>query len=827
MTAVLGPTNTGKTHLAVERMCAHAGGVMGFPLRLLAREVYDRVVAIKGQAQVALVTGEERIVPPGARYLLCTAESLPTDRAFPFVALDEAQLGADPERGHVFTNALLHVRGTAETMILGSETLAPLVRRLLPDAEIQSRPRFSRLEWQPPRKLSRLPSRTAIVAFSTEQVYAVAEMLRRLKGGAAVVTGALSPRTRNAQVALFQAGEVDHLVATDAIGMGLNMDIAHVAFASLSKFDGRRHRRLTVAEIAQIAGRAGRHQRDGTFGTVILGSADDAPTLAPAEIEAIEQHRFPPLTSLYWRNARLDFSSLRRLVMSLDALPSAPELVRGQDAIDVAVLKRLAGEPWVMERARHREAVMRLWAVCGLPDYRQTGPERHARLVGRIFRYLTEGHGRLPEAWIASELAVLDNLAGDIDTLSDRIAAARTWSFVAHRADWLDDAAGWAERARALEDKLSDALHQRLTQRFVDRRTAVLRRDLRHRQDPAVEVDPDGTVVVDGAIIGTLDGFAFRPDPTARAGEKRLMLAAAERRLARELAARAQALVASAEADFTLDFDGRMPPRIRWRGAPVAVLRRGGTPLAPRIELERHLDAVGPALRAAVAERLDAWLRCAIARELGPLARLPTLAQGLGPQARGLVVQLVEAMGSLPRASVEALLEATDPADRRRLRAAGVRFGIVHLFLPAVLKPRPTRWRLALWAVQARMDALPPPPPAGRVAVAVAPDAPPGFYAIAGFWPVGRLAVRIDLVDRTARALHAQRRSERVGDQPFTPDPQLRHALGLDEADFARLLKALGFQPRTDGLRFVRPRAPRPAPPAYTPFARLHDLMGG
>ncbi|WP_268920651.1 helicase-related protein, partial [Sandarakinorhabdus rubra] len=549
VTAVLGPTNTGKTHLAVERLCGHASGIIGFPLRLLAREVYDRVVALKGPSEVALITGEEKIVPPGARWFLSTVESMPLDREVAFVAIDEGQMGADPERGHVFTDRLLNVRGYAETMILGSETLKPLVRKLLPEAEIITRPRFSTLAYAGAKKLSRLPRRTAIVAFTAAEVYAIAEMLRRQKGGAAVVMGALSPRTRNAQVAMYQSGEVDYLVATDAIGMGLNMDIAHVAFAALGKFDGKRQRRLTLAEMAQIAGRAGRHQKDGSFGAVQLG-AEAHCQFTPEEIEGLEAHRFEPLTQLVWRNSELDFSSLQRLVATLDARPERPELVRSDDAIDLAVLKRLAGEPWVMERARSRllgeRGLNRLWQACGLPDYRKTGAEAHARLVGRVFRHLTEGNGRLPEAWIAAEIAHLDRVTGDVEAISDRIAAARTWTYVAHRPDWLEDGAAWAERTRALEERLSDALHAALTQRFVDRRTAVLLKDLKARgADAAVIVEADGVVCVDGEAIGRLDGFRFTADAAARAGEQRLLLAAAERHLTRELAARAKALAAA------------------------------------------------------------------------------------------------------------------------------------------------------------------------------------------------------------------------------------------------------------------------------------------
>ena len=518
LTAVLGPTNTGKTFLAVERMCGHASGMIGFPLRLLAREVYDRVVAIKGAAQVALITGEEKIVPATARYFLCTAESMPDDRDVAFVAIDEGQVGADPARGHVFTDRMLHRRGYAETMILGSETLRPLIRRLLPDAEIVTRPRFSTLTYAGPKKLSRLPKRTAIVAFTAQEVYALAEMLRRHKGGAAVVMGSLSPRTRNAQVAMYQSGEVDYLVATDAIGMGLNMDIAHVAFAGLAKFDGRRHRRLTTPEMAQIAGRAGRHQRDGTFGTVQMGQ-EAAATFEAEEIAAIEGHVFPALEHLTWRNSRLDTTTLPRLIASLDERPPRVELVRGDEAIDVAVLKRLAAEPWVMERAHGRGRIGRLWAACSLPDYRKTGPEQHARLTGRVFRHLSEGDGSLPAAWLASEVAALDNVSGDIGQIADRIAAARTWTYIAHRPGWVADGPLWAERTRDLENRLSDALHLKLTQRFVDRRTAVLLKDLKIRGEQRVAVDPDGTVAVEGEAIGTLDGFTFTADPAARAAK--------------------------------------------------------------------------------------------------------------------------------------------------------------------------------------------------------------------------------------------------------------------------------------------------------------------
>ncbi len=832
---MLGPTNTGKTHLAVERMCGHASGIIGFPLRLLAREVYDRVVALKGADKVALITGEEKIFPEGARWFLCTVEAMPTDREVAFVAIDEGQVGADPERGHVFTDRLLHARGYAETMILGSETLRPLLRRLIPDIEIITRPRFSTLVYAGSKKLSRLPRRTAIVAFTATEVYALAEMLRRQKGGAAVVMGSLSPRTRNAQVAMYQSGEVDYLVATDAIGMGLNMDIAHVAFASLGKFDGRRHRRLWLSEMAQIAGRAGRYQKDGSFGTVQLGS-ETGPAFTPEEIEGLEAHSFDPLEQLVWRNTDLDFLSLPKLIASLETRPGRIELTRADDAIDMAVLKRLAGEPWVMERAYGPRGVARLWAACGLPDFRKTGAEVHSRLVGRVFRHLSEGDGKLPDAWIASELTHLDRVSGDVETLADRIAGARTWTYVANRIGWLHDGAHWAARTREVEDRLSDALHGALTQRFVDRRTAVLLRDLRVKGgEQRVEIDPDGTVAVEGEAIGRLEGFRFHVDPLARAGEQRLLLAAAERHLVRVLADRARALAGADDAAFGLDFHGRMPPRLLWNGARVASLRKGRDAMTPRVELDRSLGTLSADDRRRVQDRLELWFAAALLAQLGPLVRLGTAREQLSPPARGLVVRLVETLGNLRRSDAEEQVASLGRGDREALRRAGVRLGVVHVFVPVLLRPEPTRWRLALWAVWNDVAALPALPPAGRTSIAVEPGLPPGFLEAAGYWPIGAEAVRVDMVDRLARAIH----EKRDGRAPFLPDPNWAASAGLRPDGFARLMRALGCRLQAvDGNQgFVwrgqrRPQlSPEPAgearAPAGSPFAILASVSFG
>ncbi len=834
LTAVLGPTNTGKTHLAIERMCGHESGMIGFPLRLLAREVYDRVVAIKGAKQVALITGEEKILPQGARYYLCTAESMPTDREVAFLGLDEAQLGADLERGHVFTDRLLHRRGYAETMILGSATLSPLIRRLLPEAEIVSRPRFSTLSYTAPTKLSRLPKRSAIVAFNADEVYALAEMLRRHKGGAAVVMGGLSPRTRNAQVAMYQSGEVDYLVATDAIGMGLNMDIAQVAFAGLGKFDGRRHRRLSVAEMAQIAGRAGRHQKDGAFGVVQLGQ--DAVTGFDAEeVAAIEGHVFPPLGALVWRNSSLNYATLAGLIASLDEKPRTPELHRADDALDYAVLKRLAKEEWVQNRAKGRAQLDRLWQACGLPDFQKTGLDEHTRLVARVYRHRSEGHGHLPPEWIAAEVARLDNVQGDIAQLSSRIAGARTWTYMSHRPGWLADSAHWAERTRAVEDKLSDALHQRLTQRFVDRRTAVLLRDLKARAgDLTIVVDDDDAVLVEGESIGTLDGFRFVPDPLARAGEKKLLLAAAERRLGVEIARRAAAAAGAPDEEFALCFTGGMPPRVLWRGKKIAKLLAGKDALTPRIVLDRGLDGAADAVRGAVSARLDRWFAGRLAALLGPLVEVAQLggdgrgAAAVSPPARGLIVQLVERLGVLARERVPAQVAALTKPDRAKLATLGVRVGAAHLYLKPLLRPEPTRWRLALWAVAQGAAACPAPPSPGRVNVEIDPAAPEGFYEIAGYWPVGGVAVRVDMVERLARAMH----DARTGSEPFAPAETWPATLGLPREGFARLMRALGYRAREegrfawgqDGIERTLP-APRPVS-EHSPFRILKPMKG-
>ena len=789
--AVLGPTNTGKTHLAIERMCAHSSGAIGFPLRLLAREVYEKVCAIKGRDHVALITGEERIEPPNARWLLCTVEAMPvrggpirggaksaansrfTDLSF--VAIDEAQLSGDRERGHIFTDRLLHARGRDETMILGSSVIEPMVRALIPEAEIISRPRFSTLSHSGARKLSRVPPRSAIVAFSAEQVYAVAEMLRRFRGGAAVVMGALSPETRNKQVALYQSGEVDYLVATDAIGMGLNLDITHVAFAGLSKYDGRRQRRLLPTEMAQIAGRAGRHQQDGTFGTLSGTGGHDA-EFGDDELFAIEEHRFTPLTKLYWRESDLPFDSIPSLIAALERAPSHPELIAAPEAIDLAVLKRLAEDADVAPTLRGMGLVRRFWDACSLPDFRQQGADTHSRFVARLWEELR--HGPLASDTAPRAIAQLDNTIGDIDTLQGRIAAVRSWSYICQRPDWVLARDEMAERARGVEARLSDALHSRLTERFVNRRTTVLMR--RVGVDAgllSVRMDGD-TVLVEDEPIGELIGFRFRVDPAARHEDARLLQAAAEKHLPALLAGRAAELAAAisaGEAELALEKGA-----IVWRGEIIARLHKGRSPLAPALTAAATLDRVTVAARAALMAALEAWL-AAWMKPLAPLARIEaaSLDPASGSDLRALLIQLIDGGGIVERATSG--LDRLAPPQRERLRRLGVRIGALDVFHPDMVRAKAlSRWREVQLGDGEVVEPMVP-----VIATGTAPR-PLGYRALGG------QAIRVDRAETLLREAHGRRAACPRRDFPLDPADAVK--IGLSTKSYAHLLRLAGFR---------------------------------
>ncbi|WP_238310999.1 helicase-related protein [Methylobacterium organophilum] len=827
VTAVLGPTNTGKTHLAIERMLAHPTGMIGLPLRLLAREVYLRVVAKVGLEKVALVTGEEKIKPDRPRYWICTIEAMPRDLDVAFVAIDEIQLAADMDRGHVFTDRLLYQRGREETLLIGSSTMQPLVQALIPGVQPQTRPRLSQLGFAGEKKLSRLPRRTAIVAFSAEEVYAIAELIRRQRGGAAVVLGALSPRTRNAQVELYQSGEVDYLVATDAVGMGLNLDVDHVAFAANWKFDGTRFRKLTAAEMGQIAGRAGRHTADGTF-----GSTGRCPPFEPEMVEALENHQFDPVRVLQWRNPDLDFASLTALQASLDAHPDEPGLTRAPMGEDQAALEILMRDEELRDIASGRSGVQRLWDACGLPDYRKVHPQTHADLVAQLYRFLMRGMaGRIPNDWFARHVAMIDRTDGDIDALSQRIAQGRTWTFVANRPDWLLDPLHWQGETRRVEDRLSDALHERLASRFVDRRTSVLMRRLRENVMLEAEITSGGDVTVEGQHVGHLHGFQFVPDPAAEGQEAKTLRSAAEKALAGEIEGRAERFSATPDSTLVLSHDGI----IRWTGDPVAKLTPGDKLFEPGLRLIADDGLTGSA-REKVEVRLNAWLRAHVVRLLGPLMEIETAADLTG-LAKGIGYQVVEALGVLERAKVGHEMKSLDQDGRANLRRHGVRFGAYHIFLPALLKPAPRTLAAQLWALrnggldQRGLDEIAHLASSGRTSIKVDPEIAKGLYRAAGFRVCGERAVRVDILERLAdliRPAIAYRPGTTPGEPPagtadgdgFVATVNMTSLVGCSGEDFASILKSLGYVSETrPGPAITVPLVPAAPTVPATPSA--------
>lgn len=750
LTAVLGPTNTGKTYLAIERMLGHDSGMIGFPLRLLARENYERIVKLKGAAQVALITGEEKIAPASARYFVCTVESMPVERPVSFLAVDEVQMAADPERGHFFTDRLLHARGLNETMLLGADTIRPVLNRLLPNIDVVARPRFSNLTYVGSKKATRLPQRSAVVGFSANEVYEIAELIRRQRGGTAIVMGAMSPRTRNAQVDMFQSGEVDYLVATDAIGMGLNMDVNHVWFASLRKYDGRSSRPLRTGELAQIAGRAGRHMNDGTFGTTA-----GLPGLDAEVVEAIESHRFDPLRDLQWRNSELDFRSVQTLVGSLNASPPHAALQRVREQDDQIALQTLAAQSAFLPRLHSPRRIRLLWEVCQVPDFRKTMTEEHIQLLGQLFAHLTQGGERLPEDWIESHVKRLERFDGDIDTLMARIAHVRTWTYISHRPDWIQRATHWQERARAIEDRLSDVLHQRLTQRFVDRRAALLVRRLRDEGEMNSSVAAAGEVTVEGEHLGRIEGFRFVPDATEGQTDQKAVLSAALRALRQDLPDRLQAFVNSQDGEIV--FDGQL--RVCWGGGPVARLLPSGDVLAPKVEAIATDLLDGPA-REEVRKRAATWVETRIRLGLSELmdARATT---ELPAGARGVIFQLCEGLGVLPRRPVEEQLTQLSDEDRKALARLGVRIGVFSLYFPSMLKPVPIRLRAGLWMIAKNRETIPTLPAEGRTSMDLPRDAERDFYTTIGYLPLGDHAIRADMVERLAAMARAAVRDSR------------------------------------------------------------------
>tara|TARA_R110002020_G_scaffold198830_3_gene400050 strand:+ start:5486 stop:8689 length:3204 start_codon:yes stop_codon:yes gene_type:complete len=801
VTAVLGPTNTGKTHYAIERMAAHSSGVIGLPLRLLAREVYGRMVDKVGEQHVSLVTGEEKITPPGARYSVCTVEAMPQETNAAFVAIDEVQIAGDLERGHVFTDRILSLRGREETLLLGSSTVRGILEHLLPGITVVERPRLSELHYAGSKKITRLPRRSAIVAFSADEVYAIAELVRRQRGGAAVVLGALSPRTRNAQVELYQNGDVDYLVATDAIGMGLNLDVDHVAFAQDRKFDGYSYRQLTASEFGQIAGRAGRHLRDGTFG--VTGQAQPLPEDL---VQRLESHVFEPVKILQWRSKQLDFSSLTALQASLEQIPAIQGLTRALPAVDQRALEHLVNDFEVRDLASTPKNVATLWDVCSLPDYRRIAPAQHADLIATIYRDLIRT-GAVNEDFLAEQVRRTDSTDGEIDTLSARISQIRTWTYISNRPEWLADPTHWQEKTREIEDRLSDALHERLTKRFVDRRTSVLMRRLRENAMLEAEISVNGDVFVEGHHIGQLAGFRFVADSSADGPDAKAVIAAAQKALALEFEARAARLHASGNSDFAIGADGT----VRWLGDPVARLAAGDHVLKPR-SIVLADEQLSGAARDFVVARIDRFVNHHIATILKPLDDL-TRAEDLDGLARGLAFRLAENLGILFRRDVSEMIKDLDQSARASLRKYGIRFGAYHIFMPALLKPAPAELVTLLWALandgfgKSGYGDVTPLLAAGRTSVATDPEIDREFYRLAGFRFLGKRAVRVDILERLADLIRPalQWKPGTPGARPeaaydgrrFITTTGMLSILGATQDDIEEILKGLGYRADT------------------------------
>ena len=775
--AVLGPTNTGKTHYAIERMLAHRSGVIGLPLRLLAREVYDKIVALRGPSVVALVTGEERIVPDRAKYWVCTVEAMPEGMGCDFLAVDEIQLCADPERGHIFTDRLLRARGLHETLFLGAETMRKAIAALVPTADFLYRDRFSELSYSGQKKISRMPARSAIVSFSVDNVYGIAELLRRQKGGAAVVMGALSPRTRNAQVEMYQNGDVDYLVATDAIGMGLNLDVNHVAFSATSKFDGNRMRPLMANELAQIAGRAGRHMNNGTFGVT-----GEAGPLHDEVLEAITENRFQPLSKLYWRNSKLQFGTTKALIASLETHTDNDWLTRVRESDDLGALKTLVEDVEVQARASDGASVTLLWDVCRIPDFRGISGREHADLLSVIYNYLHE-KGQIPQVWLARQINRIDNTQGDIDALSKRLAYIRTWTYVAQRKDWVDDHSHWRDATRAVEDRLSDALHIALTQRFVDRRTSILMRRLKQKESLVADVNKDGEVTVEEQFVGRLEGFRFQQDVSGSPDEAKTLRSASLQALTPEFHLRANRMYNAPDTEFDFTEQGGL----MWGTSAVGKLIPGPDALKPHVQAFVDVEA-GPEVTEKVTRRLQHFIDRKVSTLFEPLLNMQR-DETLTGMARGFAFQMIEGLGLLDRADVGEDVKSLDQESRSALRKHGIRFGQFTVFMPLLLKPAPTRLRLLLWSLASGLQEFPEAPPPGLVTVPTDDKAPEGYHLKSGYRAAGERALRVDMAERLADMLRTQ--DTRGG---FEATADMLSITGMTLEQFANLMQGLGYR---------------------------------
>ncbi len=780
ITAVLGPTNTGKTHLAVETMLEYESGIIGFPLRLLAREIYDKCVKKIGAKNVALITGEEKIIPKSPKYYICTVESMPKDLIVDFIAVDEIQMCTDHERGHIFTDRLLNMRGEKITMFLGSHSMKHIISSLIDNVEFASRDRYSKLTYSGYRKISRLNPKTALIAFSIDEVYALAELIRRQKGGAAVIMGSLSPKTRNSQVELYQSGDANFLVATDAIGMGINMDIDNVSFSNLNKFDGKRTRKLHISEISQIAGRAGRHVNDGTFG--ITG---DCKQLSADEVEKIEKHELNNINTLYWRNSNINFDSLDNLITSLDKKTNNEFLKRINDCEDEKVLKIIIKNNENKNNKYSKEYLKTLWECCQIPDFSKKAYGNHIEVVKKVFEFLTSKTGKVSNDFIKNQLKYLDRYDGNIDTLTNRISNIRTWSYVANKRNWVDNSDYWIEASKNIEDKLSDKLHEELTRSFVDKRISVLSRSLKQDIMLSTEIKNENEVIIDGQYIGRLNGI--RLELELKSGSLKTdiksLKKAARQAIAPELARRSKKIMESEDLRFDENH------KIYWMENPIAYLEKGKDYLNPKIELLVD-EAIDNESREKLKLNLEKKIYKLIDEELSDLVKL-TKTKFENNYARALCFQLFENNGVIKRENINQIVKNITKEERVKLRKVGIKIGRYHIFLPKMLKPSAVSLRIKLWKLYYPKDYGNVIPKSGLNFLKSDKLSNRKFLLICGFENFKNFYVRVDILERLFLKI-----IDNTKEGVFKIDSDMINLIGCSKENFFELLKLMHYKPK-------------------------------
>ncbi len=772
--ALLGPTNTGKTYVAIEKMLKYETGIFGLPLRLLAREVYDKCVNKVGIEKVALITGEEKIIPSTADYFICTVESMPKDKEVDFVAIDEIQMCADRERGHIFTQRLLESRGNKLTMFLGSQVMESIIKDLVGNVEFEKKERYSKLSYSGVKKISRLDRKVAVIAFSIEEVYAIAELVRRQKGGAAVIMGSLSPKTRNSQVGLYQSGDVDYLIATDAIGMGLNMDINEIYFSNLKKFDGKKTRRLNLIEMSQIAGRAGRYKNDGGFGTT-----GECESLNSDEIEKIEKHHLPETKTIYWRNSKLDFESPENLISSLELKPNKKNLLRTNDSLDESVL-RFFLKKGANNIIYHKNLEI-LWECCQIPDFEKKAYGQHINVVDKVFQFLTTRKKRIPSTFMKEQLKGLEKDHGNVDLLSHRLSNVRTWSYVANKKNWVENSDYWVQLTKSIEDKLSDKLHDELTKSFIDKKISILSRSLKQDLVLNTEINDDNKIYIDGQLVGELKGLKFLIEVTSKTLDTDIksIRKAARKGVEKELVKRVEEILE--KSDINLNSD-----KIIWRNNPIARLKKGNNYLNPEIEIIAD-ESLNDDSKSKLIKFLNNWLAKYINEALGDLVLL-TKHKITNQYLRGLVFQLYENNGVIKRNNVDKIVRSIPAEDRKKLWGMGIKIGRYHIYLPKMLKPKAVEFRISLWKIFHNLSDQNTIPKSGLNFLCDV-KYEKNFLLLCGFEKFKEFYVRIDILEKLFLKI-----IDNTKDKKFKINAEMMNLLGCSKENFYKLMNYMDYK---------------------------------